>query len=315
MGYLYALLAAVLFGANGSLTKVLLEGGLSASQVTLVRVAGTAAIAGAILLFTNRAAFRITGRQAAVLALLGVVGVALLQWTYALAVALLPVGIALLFEYLAVLLVALVAFFFFKERVKGRLWVAIACVLVGLAIVAQIWASDLHPFGVLMGLCAAVALATYFLLGERQVGKSSPMAVGFWSMSFAAVFWLVLGDWWKLDSGVFVEPVSLGANLEAVVLPLWMLLVVNVVIGTFAPFLLSLLALRYLTATAAGITASAEVVFAFAVAWLWLSETLSLLQIIGAAVVLAGIVLAQTARVNKVVYPDLAIMDESARIL
>ena len=66
--------------------------------------------------------------------------------------------------------------------------------------------------------------------------------------------------------------------------------------------------LRYLTATAAGIVASSEVVFAFAVAWLWLGETLGLVQIIGAAVVLAGIILAQTARSTKtVVDADLAL--------
>ena len=56
---------------------------------------------------------------------------------------LLPVGIALLLEYLAVLLVALVAFFFFREKVKARLWAAIGLVLVGLAVVAQVWASTL----------------------------------------------------------------------------------------------------------------------------------------------------------------------------
>jgi drug/metabolite transporter (DMT)-like permease len=59
MGYLYALLGAVLFGLNGSVTKVLIEAGLSPSQVTLARVAGTAFISGIVLLFINRGAFRI----------------------------------------------------------------------------------------------------------------------------------------------------------------------------------------------------------------------------------------------------------------
>src|SRR5690606_4334412 len=120
---------------------------------------------------------------------LGIVGVALLQYTYAVAVSLLPVGITLLLEYTAVLMVALVAFFFFREKVRARLWLAIGFVLVGLAVVAQIWASELVPFGVLMALCAAVCLALYFLLGEREVGKTSPMAVAFWTMTASAVFW------------------------------------------------------------------------------------------------------------------------------
>nr|WP_282597248.1 DMT family transporter [Cryobacterium sp. BB307] len=165
-----------------------------------------------------------------------------------------------------------------------------------------------------MASCAAVALALYFLLGEREVGKSSPMAVGFWSMSFAALFWVIFGDLGSLDVSGLGEAVPLGGHLEGVAVPLWMLVAWNVVLGSFAPFLLSLLALRYLTATAAGITASAEVIFAFAFAWIWLGELLTPLQLVGAAVVLVGIVLAQTARINKVVDPDLAIIDQDARI-
>lgn len=314
MGYVWALLAALLFGVNGSVTKVLVEGGLSAAHLTLFRVAGTALIAAIVLLVSDRKAFRITLRQAVVLAVLGVFGVALLQFTYAVAVSLVPVGIALLIEYMAVLIVALFAFFVLRERVRARLWVAIGFVLIGLALVARVWNSDLHPLGVLMASCAAVALALYFLLGEREVGKSSPMAVGFWSMSFAALFWVIFGDLGSLDVSGLGEAVSLGGHLEAVAVPLWMLLAWNVVLGSFAPFLLSLLALRYLTATAAGITASAEVIFAFVFAWIWLGEILTPLQLVGAAVVLVGIVLAQTARINKVVDPDLAIIDQDARI-
>jgi drug/metabolite transporter (DMT)-like permease len=71
---------------------------------------------------------------------------------------------------------------------------------------------------------------------------------------------------------------------------------------------LSFLALRHLTATAAGVIASSELLFAFLFAWLWLGETLDIVQLIGAAVVLVGIVVAQTARASKVVVDaDLAL--------
>ncbi len=133
-----------------------------------------AVIAGLVLLATNWRACRIRPKQLLVMAILGVVGVAMLQYTYLVAVSLLPVGIALLLEYLAVLIVAVVAFFFLKERVKPRLWIAIALVLVGLAVVAQIWDSRLNALGVVMALGAAITLAVYFLVGERQVAATSP---------------------------------------------------------------------------------------------------------------------------------------------
>lgn len=311
MGYVYALCAALLFGTNGSVTKVVIDAGLEPAQLTLFRVGGTAAIAAIVLLFANRGAFRVTWRQLGLLVILGIAGVALLQFTYAVAISILPVGITLLIEYTAVLMVALVAFLFLHEKVRARLWVAIGFVLVGLAVVAQIWASELVPFGVLMAFSAAICLAIYFLLGEREVGKTSPMAVAFWTMSTSAVFWAVFSGWWNIDPATFTTPVSLSGNLEQVELPLLVPLLWNVLMGSFLPFFLSLLALKHLTATAAGIVASAEVVFAFIVAWLWLGEGLGLVQIVGAAVVLAGIILAQTARADKVVDADLAITAEA----
>jgi drug/metabolite transporter (DMT)-like permease len=308
VGYLFALAAALLFGANGSLTKLIIEAGLTATQLTQFRTLGTAVLAGALLLILDRRGFRLTGRQLLVMAVLGVFGVALLQASYAFALSLMPVGITLLLEYTAVLMVALFAFLVFREKVKARLWIAIALVLAGLAVVAQVWDSDLDPVGVLFAAVAAVTLAFYFLVGERQVGATSPLTVAFWTMTFATGFWALFSGWWDLRLETFATPVQLGGAAGDLQLPLLLPLIVTVVLGSFAPFLLSFYALKHLTATAAGIVASAEVIFAFLVAWLWLGEQLDLLQIAGAAVVLVGIVLAQTARSSKtVVDADLAI--------
>lgn len=307
MGYLFSLLGAVLFGANGSVTKVVIAGGLTPLQLTQFRVIGCCAIAGVVLLIVDRSAFRLPPRQLLVMAVLGVFGVAVLQAAYAGAIQLLPVGIALLFEYTAVLFVALIAYFFLKERVRARLWLAIVLVLVGLAVVAQVWASELDPIGILLALLASASLTTYFLVGERQVGATSPLAVAFWTMLFASIFWAFFSGWWQLTPSILSHEVSLGGNLGAVVVPLWAPLAWNIVFGTFLSFFFSFLALKRLAATAAGIMASSEVIFAFVIAWLWLGEGLHPLQLAGATVVLAGIVIAQTARANKVVDADLAL--------
>jgi len=307
VGYLFGFLAALLFGANGSVTKVVLESGLGPTQVTQLRTLGTCLIAGVIMLIVDRAGFRLPAKQVAVMAVLGIVGIAVLQVTYAYAIQLLPVGIALLFEYLAVLLVALVAFFFLKEKVRARLWVAIALVLVGLTVVAQVWASTLNGLGVAMALLAAVTLAIYFLVGERQVAATSPLAVAFWTSGFAALAWAPFSGWWTIEPALLLNPVSLSGTLSDVVVPLWMPVLWLVVLGSFLPFLLSFAAIGRLKATPAGIVASSEVIFAFVVAWWWLGEDLSALQLVGAAVVLLGIVLAQTARAHRIVDADLAL--------
>lgn len=309
MGYFFALLASLLFGLNGSTTKIIVQAGLSPAQLTFARVTIIAVMAGVLLLLKNRAAFRIDRRQLAVMALLGVAGVAMIQWFYALAISLLPVGIALMLEYSGVLLIALVARFVFKQKVKPRIWVAIGFVLIGMAIVAEIWASTLSARGVLYGLLAAVCLALFFLVGERQVASSSPLAVAFWSMVFASGFWLLFSAWWQIDPAILTQRESLGGNLDGISFPLWGILLWNGVFGSFAPFLLSYMALSRLTATAAGVVSASEVIFAFAFAFLWLGESLTGGQGIGVVLVLTGIVVAQTARANKAVDLDLASQD------
>ncbi|MDP9028472.1 MAG: DMT family transporter [Actinomycetota bacterium] len=308
MGYLYSLLGALLFGANGTMTKLLVQSGLEPQQLTLFRSYGTALLAGIVLLIVDRTAFRMRPRQLLIMAVLGVFGIALLQASYGGALGRLPVGIALLLEYTGVLFVALVGFFFFRERVKARLWIAIGLVLVGLVVVARVWSSSLDLLGVLLALGAAVTLTVYFVVGERQVTATSPLAVAFWTGLFAGTFWLIFGGLWGLDPNIFVKPVQLGGSHGSFMLPLALPLAATVVVGSFLPFLLSFTALTYLPATAAGIVASSEVIFAFLVAWLWLGEGLEPVQILGAAVVLVGIVLAQTARAGKVVDADLALV-------
>jgi drug/metabolite transporter (DMT)-like permease len=308
VGYVYGLLSALLFGANGSVAKLVLQGGVTAGQLTFFRCLGAAILAGAVVLATDRASLRLRPRMLLGSALLGLVGVALVQWLYAVAIDRLPVGIALLLEYLAVPLVALVAWLLLKERVRPQLWIAIVLVVGGLAIVARVGAAPLDAVGVVAALAAAAALAVYFLLGERGVASAPPLVIAFWSMLFAAAFWAIPSGWWQVSPATLGSPLALTEGATA---PLWLGLLWVIAMGSFAPYALSYLAIRRLGATRAGILAAAEVVFAFAVAWVWLGEALSVPQTAGAVVVLAGIVVAQTARPTPV-EADLAIVPGGA---
>jgi drug/metabolite transporter (DMT)-like permease len=69
-----------------------------------------------------------------------------------------------------------------------------------------------------------------------------------------------------------------------------------VLFGTIIPFGLLVAALRHVTATRAGILAMFEPVAGTVIAYAWLAEELSAGQLLGAAVVLGGIGIAQTAR-------------------
>ena len=307
-GYIAATVAAFIFGVNGVVIKLLMDGtGIDGFQVTFLRVVGAAVLMGAVLIIRDPNALRITRKQIVPLIAMGVVGVALLQATYAEAVYLLPIGIALLLEYTAVLFVALIAHFFFREHVKSRIWVSIAAVLIGLATVAEVWNSTLNVEGVLWALGASASLTTYFVLGERQTGVRHPMAVGFWGMAVASVFWALFSGWWTVDPAVFTRVVPFSADADGIAGPAWFLLVFIVALGTFTTFTLGLWSISVLKATRSGIVATSEVLFAFLAAWLILGETLNVVQLVGAGIVLGGVILAQSARDNRAVETDLAL--------
>ncbi|NLF03558.1 MAG: DMT family transporter, partial [Actinomycetales bacterium] len=130
--------SAVLFAFNGVVSKTALQAGLSTMHLVQMRTAGAALLMFAVAFAVNRRGLRATGRELAGLAALGVVGVALVLWLYLVAIERLPVGIALLLEYTAPLLVALWARFVLGERVRSRVWLALALTLIGLTMVAQV---------------------------------------------------------------------------------------------------------------------------------------------------------------------------------
>ena len=312
IGYLASSLGALLFGLNGVIIKILMDGtGLTGFQVTQFRVAGAALLMGATMLVIDRTALRLPRRRIVPIVAMGI-AVATLQATYAIAVFILPVGIALLLEYTATLAVALIAYFFLKEHVKTRIWVAIGLVLAGLVVVAEVWNTTLDPIGVVWALLASASLTAYFILGERQTGAMNPMAVGFWSMTVATVFWAFLSEWWEIDPAVLFANIPLSAEPGGVKGPAWLLMALNIVVGTFFAFALSLFAISRLRATRSGIVATSEILFAFLFAFLLLGEKLNAGQIVGAAVVLIGIIVAQTARDSHGVDADLALVSKDA---
>lgn len=297
VGYALVLTAAVLFAVNGGVSKVVLEAGVQPARLTALRVTGALVGLVALTLLTGPRRLRVSVRELPMLATYGVVGVALIQWFYFVAIDRLPVGIAVLLEFTGPVLVAVYARVVLKEAVRRRMWLALALSLGGLALVAQVWrGSELDSLGVLAGIGAAFALATYYLLGQHAVRTRDPLSLTTWTFLFGAVFWAVLQPWWRFQLAALADAATLPGGLDEISAPLWLLLGWVIVLGTLVPFLLSVAALQHIPATRAGVVGTSEPVFAAVVGWVWLGQALTAVQMLGGVLVLAGVGLAQTAR-------------------
>jgi drug/metabolite transporter (DMT)-like permease len=298
VGYALVLGAAVMFIVNAGVSRATIRAGVDPQTLTTIRTTGSVPIFALWALLWDRDALRPPrGRMIGWLLVMGVVGVALLQWTYFVALDRLPIGIALLVEYTAPVLVALWVRFVVREPVSGRIWPALALSLAGLGVVARVWDGlAFDGLGMVAGLGAAACFATYFLVGDHGIADRDPLHVILWAFLIAAVFLNVVWPLTRLDGSFLGGSASLGGALEDVTVPGWALLLWVVTLGSVAPFALNLFALRHLPATVVVVVAMVEPVGVTALGWAWFDETLGLVQLLGGAAVVAGIMLAQSAR-------------------
>jgi drug/metabolite transporter (DMT)-like permease len=297
LGYAMVATAATLFAINGSVSKVVLDSGLSSLELAQIRATCAAVGLLAFLGLFARASLHVGRRELLLLVAFGIVGVALVQWLYFVAIENLPVGVALLIEFTAPLFVALFARFVYKERIRRRIWAAVALCLVGLAVVVEVWAGvAFSTVGVTAALGGALGLTAYLLMAERERRHRDPVSLTFYGFLFATALWAVVQPLWKFPWDVLDDSVSLQGNLSEQNAPVWVLVGFVVVVGTMITFSLLTGALRHIPATRASIVATLEPVIATGVAWVWLGESFGTAQLVGGAIVLAGIFVAQSAR-------------------
>ena len=300
IGYVLVLTAVGLWSLNGVLAKVVVNGGgLSALRLAEVRSTGAALLLFTAVAIIRPRSLRVSRGEAAYLVLFGVFGLAFVHFFYFLAISELDIGIALVIQYIAPVLIALWARFFVHEPVRRRLWIALALSLTGLSLVVEVWGGGgaLNATGVAASLAGAVAYAVYILMADHRLKQGrDAFSLLAWGFLFAALFWALAQPWWSFPVSSLTDETSLLGRLQGYEAPVWLLVGYIVIFGTIVPFLLMVSALHYVPPTRATIVAMAEPVMAGLMAWAWLGEELSPSQIIGGILVLAGIVLAQTAR-------------------
>ena len=298
LGYAMVLTAATLWAVNGTVSKVILTSGdVTSERLTEVRSTGAFLLLFVVLLVYRRSSLRVSVRELPFLVAFGVGGLAFVAWFYFVAIERLEIGVALLIQYVAPVLVALYARYVLHEPVRRRIWTALALSILGLSLLLQLWQGlELDGIGLLASVGAALTFALYILMADRGLRRRSTSSLLTYGFLFAALFWAVVQPWTSFPWGLLDDSVSLLGRLESVELPVWLLMAWMVILGTIVPFGLLVAALRHVTPTRAGILAMFEPVAGTIVAYAWLREELAPVQLVGAAVVLCGIGLAQTAR-------------------
>ncbi|MFL6105550.1 MAG: EamA family transporter [Marmoricola sp.] len=304
LGVGLVVLGAGCFTVNAGVSRVALRAGVDPAMLTTIRVTLTFALLVAVAALFRRSALRPpTGRTLALVVAHGLIGVAALQWTYFVAIDRLPVGMALLLEYQAPILVALWARFVQKEPVSRTLWLGLALAVGGLAAATEVWnGAKFDGLGVLAGFAAAACFACYFLIGESALDTDGdapePLHVILWSFGVATVAINVFQPLTGFAPSSLDDRVPMLGVLDHVHLPLWAVLAWVVVLGTVVPFFAELLALSFVRATTVTVIAMLEPIGVSALGWAWFRESLGPVAVVGCIAVVAGILVAQASRLG-----------------
>ncbi|MFI9583205.1 EamA family transporter [Streptomyces sp. NPDC052236] len=285
-----ALGSALAFGGSGVAAKPLIEAGLDPLHVVWLRVAGAALIM-LPLAWRHRDLVR---RRPALLVGFGLLAVAGVQACYFAAISRIPVGVALLVEYLAPALVLGWVRFVQRRPVSRAAAVGVVLAVGGLACVVEVWAGiGFDAVGLLLALAAACCQVGYFVLSD-QGGEgddaADPLGVIAYGLLVGTAVLTVVARPWGMDWSLLAG----GAELGGTRVPAGLLLGWIVLIATVLAYVTGVISVRRLSPQVAGVVACLEAVIATVLAWVLLGEHLSAPQIFGGVVVLVGAFIAQS---------------------
>jgi drug/metabolite transporter (DMT)-like permease len=289
-GLMLAILSAVTFGSSGVGAKALIAAGWTAGGAVLVRLGGAAVV---LLLFGTvvyRGRWPLGPGAARTLFLYGAVAMAGTQFAYFNAVRTLDVGVALLIEFLAP--VVLLAWSAARTRTLPP---AVTLAGAGVALAGLVLVIDprgagpLDPVGVLWALAAAVGLSMFFVLSSRDSSGLPALVMAAGGTTVGALLIGLAGLVGLVPIRMTTQPAVLAGSEVAWYVPtLWLVLLATVV-----AYLTGIGAISRLGTRVASFVALTEVLAAILIAWIVLSELPGRTQLIGGILIVGGIVAVQ----------------------
>jgi drug/metabolite transporter (DMT)-like permease len=279
-----------MWAVSGPAGKFLFQHGMTPHQLVQLRVTLASTLLFLWLFLRHRSLLIISSKDILYFAVLGVLGMAMVQFTYFFAISKIKVAAAILLQYLAPTLIALYSVVIAREKLTRLTLIAIIGATAGCYLVVGAYSLDLfslNKMGVIGGLCAALSFAFYSIYGERGMRRYSPWTVLFYALFAAALFWNLAHFAW---SGA-PPPFSSFRQGYSVVQWTWIFYIV--VFGTAVPFGLYFEGISLIRSTRASITATLEPILAGVVSYLFLNETMQPLQLLGGTLVIASVIVLQ----------------------
>jgi drug/metabolite transporter (DMT)-like permease len=282
-GYLLAAGAAILWGVSGVVARYLIGGQLhQPAELLFFRTSLAALILIGWMAFRTRKIPTIRWRDLPLFLLLGGIGLVANQGFYYLSLTRVGVGYALLFQYLAPIMMMGYGLLTRTETMTGGKLLAAAMALIGCVMMVA-GVSSISISGTLFALGSGIGFSFYAIIGKHLQRRYSIEVLMSYAFLIAASMWALINLVWP----VWAFP-SGGYDRST-----WLFFIYLATVATVIPFGLFLMSLRYLEPSRSSLTSTIEPVVAAVVAWFWLGENLTITQVFGGAAVLGGVMILQ----------------------
>ncbi len=284
-GYLSIFVAALFWGSSGTAARFLFEHNISPLLVVESRVMIAAVILTTVLLFTNPNLLKIRLVDLRDFFLLGVFGVAGSNYTYYAAIKETNVGIAILMQYTAPVIVAVYVISTGIEKIDRIKILAIVLSLSGCAVMLGLFNKDVHitSLGIFLGALSAFCFAFFNIFNKIACKQYSIWTALAYTLLSASIFWIILDLF--INTGT-----KLNTNRE------FLSLIIFSFSSVLIPYYFYFSGLRILVPSTAVVVSTLEPVVAIVTAFLILGETLYWMQIVDGIFIVVAVLLLEVYR-------------------
>lgn len=281
---LCVLAAGALWGCISLFVRALDAAGLSAMEISGVRMTLGALGMLLVVLVVDRSLLRIRLRDIWLFIGTGVVSVTLFNVCYFTCIELSEASIAVVLLYTSPIWVMLMSAVFFRERITGRKVVALCLTFTGCVLVAGILGGAVHltPYALATGVASGFFYATYSIFGRVALERYDTLTITFYTFFFGMLASLALGDPVHTIAVAVADP------------PLIAWYVGLCIFCTIAPYLLYTTGLKHLETSRAAILATVEPLVGSLLGIFVYGESTGVLKLLGMAFILGAVVLVNT---------------------
>ncbi len=286
-GYTLVSMAATLWATVGILGRYTY--GLGVTPLTLAAsrpiIAGAAILLG--LLAFRPKLLRVERRDLPFFALYGLVSVAIFFYSLFYAFQKTSVATAWVLLYTAPAYVMVLSAILYRERLTRLKWLSLVLTIAGSVLVSGAYSPSalrLNASGVIAGLTSGLTYGLYSIFGRKALERYNPWTAMLYSFTFGGLFLLIA---WA--PGAAGQLPAVGRS--------WPILLLAALGPTLLSYTFYMNGLTMIETSKASIAANLEPVMATVLAYIFLAERISPLQLAGGILVIGGVLAIQLADV------------------